>query len=229
LIVSDTLSNEIFEALRGIDSPTLSNAIERLSVRDLITGFTGPRIRCLFPELGITLGYAVTAQVDSTSPGPRSIGTGLRQLAELVEVSPKPVVLVCQDIGPRPGCGAMFGEFAATLMMRLGTVALVCNGAVRDVSEVRALGFQYFAAGSVVSHGNPRILRIGVPVVVDQLYVEPGDLIHGDINGVLSVPLNIAHQLPAEVEKVRDLEREAFNFIKGPDFTLDSALKRMGH
>lgn len=228
-MVNNILSNGVFEALRSIDSPTLSNAIESLNVRDLTTGFTGPRIRCMFPEIGITLGYAVTAQVDSTSPGPRSIGAGLRQLAELVEASPKPVVLVTQDIGPRPGCGATFGEIAAILMMRLGTVALVCDGAIRDVKEVRALGFQYFAAGSVVSHGNPRITRVGVPVVVDGLYVEPGDLIHGDINGVLSVPLNIANQLPAEVEKVRQLEREALDFIKGPDFTLDSALKRVGH
>ncbi|MSO23495.1 MAG: RraA family protein [Acidobacteria bacterium] len=225
----DTVSTKVFEALQSTDSPTLSNAIERLNVRDLITGFAGPRVRCMFPDFETTLGYAVTAQVDSTSPGSRAIGAGFRQLAELVEASPKPVVLVYQDIGPRPAGAAIFGEFSAALMKRLGTIALVSDGAVRDVKEVMKLGFQYFASSIVVSHGNPRILRIDVPVVVDGLYVEPGDLIHGDINGVLSVPVEIAHQLPEQVEQVRRLEREAFEFMKGPDFTLDAALKRLGH
>lgn len=223
------LSPEVFAALRSVDSPTLSNAIEEFRVRELTAGFTGSRVRCLFPELGVTLGYAVTAQVDSTSPGPRQIGLGLRQLAELVDASPKPVVLVYQDIGPRPGGAAFFGEFAARLLMRIGAVGLVTDGAIRDVNEVRALGFPYFAAGATVSHGNPRLVRVGVPVVVDGLYVEPGDLIHADVNGVMSVPLDIAARLPAQVEQVRALEREAFHFIQSPSFTLDAALKRMGH
>lgn len=227
--MTETVSAEVFGALQNTDSPTLSNAIERLSVRDLITGFAGPRVHCLFPNAGTTLGYAITAQVDSTSPGRPAIGAGFRQLAELVEASPKPVVLVYQDIGPRPAGAAVFGEFAAVLMQRLGTIALVTDGAVRDIKEVMALGFQYFASGTVASHGNPRILRVGVPVVVDGLYVEPGDLIHGDINGVLSVPLEIAHLLPEQVELVRRLERQAFEFIRGSDFTLDDALKRFGH
>ncbi len=227
--MSDPLSPELLTFLRSVDSPTLSNAIEAFAVRDLVIGFTGHRIRCLFPELGVTLGYAVTVQVDTTSPGPKAIGAGLRHLTELVEASPKPVVLVFQDIGARPGGAASFGEFAATLLQRLGAEALVTDGAVRDVHEVRTVGFQYFAAGTVVSHGNPRLARIGVPVVVDGLYVEPGDLIHGDINGVLSVPRTIADGLPAEVERIRALEREALDFIRGPDFTRDAALKRMGH
>ena len=227
--MSEPLSPELLAFLRSVDSPTLSNAIEAFDVRDLVTGFTGHKIRCLYPELGVTLGYAVTVQVDTTSPGPKAIGAGLRHLTELVEASPKPVVLVFQDIGARPGGAASFGEFAATLLQRLGAEALVTDGAVRDVHEVRAIGFQYFAAGTVVSHGNPRLARIGEPVVVDGMYVEPGDLIHGDINGVLSVPPSIVDRLQAEVEKIRALEREAFAFVRGPDFTRDAALKRMGH
>ncbi len=68
-----------------------------------------------------------------------------------------------------------------------------------------------------------------IPVVVDGLRVEPGDLIHGDVNGVISVPTKIAHKLPVEVEKIRAQERDALSFIRSPEFDLDSALKRMGH
>jgi 4-hydroxy-4-methyl-2-oxoglutarate aldolase len=223
-----TVSAEAFRMLQHVDSPTLSKAIEPHDLRDRLTGYAGYRVRCLFPELGVTLGYAVTAQVDRTSPLPRVNSAPLRELAKRVEESPKPVVLVFQDIGARPGYAATFGYFGVALMKRLGAVALVCDTAVKDVDQVRALGFQYFALGSVVSHGYPRIVRMGTPVVVDGLYVEEGDLIHGDANGVLSVPLEIADKLAPEATRLRQLEDEAVRSIDTPDFTLETTLKRYG-
>ena len=74
-----------------------------------------------------------------------------------------------------------------------------------------------------------RRVRRDVPVVADGLRVEPGELIHGDVNGVISVPREIAHKLPAEVEKIRAREREALSLIDSPEFDLDSALKRIDH
>jgi len=222
------LSPKVLEDLNSIDTPTISNAIEKLNVRDLTTGFAGCRIRCMFPDLGIKVGYAITAQLDGTSPGPPAVGAGFRQVADALEISPKPVILVWQDVGPNPGGAAVFGEFAATLMQRLGAVAMVTNGAVRDIHEIRDLGFQMFAAGASPSHGNPRFVRVGVPVVVDGLSIESGDLIHCDVNGVLLVPANIAHLLPDQVEKVRSVERAAFDLIRGPDFSIEAAFKRMG-
>jgi regulator of RNase E activity RraA len=221
------LSETVFKKLASTDSPTLSNAIEATHCRPLTEGFAGPKIRCMFPSMGITLGYAVTAQVDTTSPGAAAVGSGFRQMVELVAASPKPVVLVYQDIGPNPGGAAIFGEYAATLVQRLGAVAVVTDGSVRDIVEVAALGLQYFARGSVVSHGNPRQVRIGVPVVVDGLYVETGDIIHGDANGILKVPFEITDQLPDLIDEVRSSEKSTFEFLKGSEFTLDEALRRM--
>lgn len=220
------LSTELLEKLAATDSPTLSNAIEATESRPLIDGFAGPRIRCLFPHLGVMVGYAVTVQIDTTSPGPAAIGIGLRELTELVEASPKPVVLVYQDIGPRPGGAAIFGEYAARLMMRLGAIGVVTDGSVRDVPEVQALEMHYFAGGTVVSHGNPRLVRVGVPVVVDGMYVEPGDLIHGDANGILNVPTAIAADLPPIIDRVKSGEKETFEFLESARFSRDEALRR---
>jgi 4-hydroxy-4-methyl-2-oxoglutarate aldolase len=225
-VATAPLDAETFARLAATDSPTLSNAIEATQARALVDGFAGPRVRCLFPQLGVMAGYAVTVQFDTTSPGPAAIGAGLRELTEIVEAAPKPVVLVYQDIGPRPGGAAIFGEYAARLMMRLGAVGVVTDGSVRDVLEVEALGMHYFAAGAVVSHGNPRLVRVGVPVVVDGMYVEPGDLVHGDANGVLNVPLAVASELPDLVDRVKSGEQETFRFLESDDFTRDEALRR---
>jgi regulator of RNase E activity RraA len=94
------------------------------------------------------------------------------------------------------------------------------------VPEVEALGMHYFAGGSVVSHGNPRLVRVGVPVVVDGLYVEPGDLIHGDANGVLKVPIEVADELPTIIDRVRTGEKATFEFLASDEFTRDEALRR---
>ena len=63
------LTLEHIEALRAIDTPTICNAIERFGVRGPVEGFLGMGIRCLTPDLGIMVGYAITVTVDSTTPG----------------------------------------------------------------------------------------------------------------------------------------------------------------
>ena len=91
---TETVSAEVLEKLRNVDSHMLSNAIETFNVRDRLTGYAGQKIRCFYPELGTTIGFAVTAQIDRTSRYPATFRAPLKELAELVEQSPKPVVLV---------------------------------------------------------------------------------------------------------------------------------------
>src|SRR5512139_2427716 len=109
--------------------------------------------------------------------------------------SPKPGVLVFQDVGPQPRKSAHFGEVMATIATRLGMVGLVTDGGVRDLLEVRRLGFQYFAAGLAPSHGNPRLIDVNVAVMIDGVRILPGDLLHGDVNGVTIIPAKIAGEV----------------------------------
>ncbi len=223
------LDDTTFAALKAVDSPTVSNAIEELGVRDHQEGFAGSRVRCMLPELGVTLGYAVTAQIDTTGPGPIEVGRGMREFTELMAAAPKPVVVVVQDIGPRRGRAAMFGDYAATVYGALGAVAFVTDGAIRDVEPLREMGFACFAAGTSVSHGNPRRVTMDIPIEIDGMVVEPGDLIHGDANGLLNVPLASAKDLPAQIEHVRATEKAAMDLLRGSDASIDEALRRMGH
>ena len=222
------LTPDQLEALRKIDTPTISNAIEAFKVRDRSQGFMGMNIRCLFPDLGVMVGYAVTATADSTTPGSPRGREGLYRMWEALAAAPKPAVLVIKDLSPRPRHSCHFGEVMGNTAKRLGAVGVVTDGGVRDINEVRALGLHYFAAGLVPSHGNFGILDVGIPVEVDGVLVRPGDLLHGDANGVLVIPAEVTDRLIDEVERVRQREAAMIQFINGPDFSLEGLKKMLG-
>src|SRR5882724_2688442 len=207
--------------LRTVDSPTLSNAIERLKTRPRSAGFTPLALRCLFPEMGRMCGYAVTAQVETvTSMGPAEEKDFL-DLFAAVDASHKPSVIVMQEIGGHSDWAAHSGEIMATTFRRLGAVGLVSDSGVRDLPEVRALGFHYFARGAVASHASFRIVRSNVPVQILGLVVQPGDLLHGDANGLVLVPEVDRDQLKAAVDAIRKREGELMEFIRSPEFTVE--------
>jgi len=213
------LTREQLEALRRIDSPTVSNAVEHFGVRRRVDGFASYEIRCAFPELGTMLGYALTCTADSTTE--ERTERGLWSLWEALEAAPKPAVLVIKDIGPERQRSCHMGEVMATTARALGAVGCVTDGGLRDVNEVRALGdFHYFCAGFVVSHGNPAICELNVTVAVGGMPIKPGDLLHGDVNGVLVIPHDIADRLPEEVERVRQAERRVLDLVRAPGFSV---------
>jgi 4-hydroxy-4-methyl-2-oxoglutarate aldolase len=215
------LTPEQFAELQKIDSPTVSNAIERFKVRPRLEGFASWDLRCAFPELGTMMGYAVTCTADTTTET-RADERGLMRLWAAIEAAPKPAVLVIKDIGPERSRSCHMGEVMATTAKALGAVGCVSDGGLRDVVEVRALGgFQYFCPGFVVSHGNPIICEVNVPVTLEGMAVKPGDLLHGDANGVLVVPDAVADRVAAEAERVRADEREVLDFVRAPGLTVE--------
>lgn len=223
-------SAEEIAALGAVDSPTLSNAIERCGVRPRVEGYAGYELRCAFPALGSMVGYALTCTADSTTET-RTNREGLLRLWEAVERAPRPVVIVISDVGPDPRRGCHMGEVMATTAKALGAVGCVCDAGLRDVAEVQALGgFQYFCPGFVVSHGRAVILDVGVPVAIAGLSIATGDLLHGDVNGLLTVPDIDTDRLLAAVQAVRDEERALLEFIRQPGFTVDKLrARRYGH
>jgi len=214
-------TSNLIEYLRTVDSPTLSNAIETLELQPRAAGFTPLQIRCLFPELGRLCGYAVTAQVETVTGMHPTEERAFLELFRAVENSPKPAVVAFQEIGGHADYAAHCGEVMATAFTRLGAVGLVTDAAVRDVPEVRALRFHYFARGTVVSHANFRIVRVGVPIQIMGLELQPGDLLHGDENGLLRIPPAALASLLQAVDRVRARERRLMAFMRSPEFSIE--------
>lgn len=208
------LDPAVLEALRRYDSPTLSNAIETFNVRPYDTGYASQDVRCMFPDLGVMVGYAATAVIRA-----RGKGTDNREpLWAHVQSVPAPRVVVVQDLDDPPAHGAMWGEVQSNLFTALGCAGVVTDGSVRDLDEARAIGFHFFARGPGVSHAYVRVEGSGDPVTVGGLTIRPHDLIHADKHGVLLVPREIAAELPAAADKLIAAEQEFIGWLRSPGF-----------
>jgi regulator of RNase E activity RraA len=228
--VESSLTPDEIAALQQIDTATMTNAIEHFDVRPPTVGYTSVELRCLLPDLPPMVGYAVTATGDSSTPaipGRRSLD---RALFEAVRDAPKPCVVVVQNIGiDRLRCN-QFGDIMATTFQRLGAVGTVTDAGIRDLAGIRqrAPGFQMFAVGAVASAGVPVVVDVGVSVSICGLMISPGDLLHGDENGLISIPHEIAHVVAAEGRSVLQKEAAKIDFINSDEFSLDRLAEMSG-
>jgi 4-hydroxy-4-methyl-2-oxoglutarate aldolase len=219
---------EQLELLRGVDSPTIANAIEPFKVRDRAEGYVGGQVRAMFPELGVMLGYALTVTM-SNKFGPPPGRAGWWRMWEELEKITRPSVVVVQDVSGAPTRCAYFGEVMATIAKRLGAIGIVTDGGVRDLDEVRAIGMHYFAPYAVVSHGNFEIVEVGGRIRLDGQEIRTGDLLHGDGNGIVIIPPELVKDLPAEIEKIRSREAGFLKYINSPEFDLETYKGMVGY
>jgi 4-hydroxy-4-methyl-2-oxoglutarate aldolase len=182
----------VLEKLRRFDTPTICNIIELFGVRPRTEGFMDDRIRAGFPTLPPMVGFASTATFRAAIP-PHE-GDAYQHLtvhiAHFEELSGPPVV-VFQDLDS-PVKAATFGEVMCTSYQTFGAVGLITSGAGRDLEQVEHLAFPIFTSGTISAHGYCAITEVHVPVHVGGVAVFPDDLLHGDRNGVTTIPRTIA-------------------------------------
>lgn len=214
------LSTEELEALRGLNTPTVSNAIETFNVRDRNQGFMSGDIKCIFPDMGVMVGYACTATIIADQPATGHEQVNRSDMWEHVLQIPGPRVAVIQDLDRPPCIGSLWGEVNANVFKALGCLGTVTDGGVRDLDEVRELGFYFFAAQVIPSHAYVHYVDVGKPVEVGGLAVNPGDLIHADKHGVLVIPHDVAREVVAAARRIEEKERRIFNLCQSPDFSI---------
>jgi regulator of RNase E activity RraA len=182
----------ILELLRKYDTPTICNVVELFDMRSRIAGYMDARIQACYPKLPPMVGYANTATFRSAAP-PRSgdVYSGLSEQVAAFANFPQPTVVVFQDLDDPPA-SATFGEVMCTTYKAFGSVGLITSGGGRDLDQVEALNFPCFTSGTISAHGYCHIVQINVPVRVGGVAIHPGDLLHGDRNGVTTIPIEIA-------------------------------------
>jgi regulator of RNase E activity RraA len=208
----------MIDALRKITSPTIANAIETFNVRPRNAGNLSSDIRTLFPELGPLVGYAVTAVIRAEPEPYKDHRAATFDWWDYVLTIPAPRVLVVHDMDEPRGQGAQWGEVQAHIHSALGAVGVITDGSVRDLDEVRAAGFQMAASHISVSHAYVHMMDFGLPVKVGGVWVKPGELIHADHQGAVTIPIEIADKIPEAVAKLEAGEKQIIDVCKAKDF-----------
>jgi len=223
------LTAEQIEILRRLDACTVANAIETFHERLRNEGFADNSVRCLFPHLPPMLGYAATVKIRGSAPP-----TAARPYAERTDwwdyvlSLPAPRVVVVQDMASKPGLGSLLGAVHVNILRALGCAGAVTNGAVRGLPAAEKLGFQLFAGSVSVSHAYVHIIEFGTPVEVGGLKVQSGDLLHGDMHGVQSIPLELAGRIPAAAAEIVARDQEMIMLCQSKDVSLDKLRAAVG-
>jgi regulator of RNase E activity RraA len=112
----------------------------------------------------------------------------------------------------------------------MGCVGAVTNGAARELPGIEASGFQVFAGRLAISRAYIHVVEYGGPVEVGGLTIQPGDLIHGDRHGIITIPQDMATELPAVASKIMEKKRQLIDLSKKPGATfqeLGEALREL--
>jgi 4-hydroxy-4-methyl-2-oxoglutarate aldolase len=210
---------QLFE-LRRYSTPTIANALECFGV-DPASGYTDASVMCATPEVGSVIGYAATVTIRSSrGPSASEPRVSLEDYLHYIESIDSPTLVVMEDLDPSP-VGSFWGEVMGNAHRALGCVGTLTNGAVRDVPELRRLGFFALASRLVVSHAHVHATRLGGRVCVGGLEVDEGELLHADMHGALRIPASIdLEELVNVAASLEALEREMFSLAQSPEFSV---------
>lgn len=208
-----SLTPDTLKKLAQYDSPTICNVIELFDVRPRYAGFMNGQIKSAFPEMPPMVGFASTASFRSGAfPGSGdAYGTMEAQVEGFADL-PGPAVVVFQDLDD-PAVGATFGEVMCSTYKAFGSSGLITSGGGRDLLQVKAIDYPVFTGSTICSHACCHILHIGLPVRVGGLVVNPGDLLHGDANGVTNIPIDIATEVADITQEFIDAEKIVLDYV----------------
>ena len=215
--MQNPLTTEQVQQLKTFETCLIADAIESFGVRLRNEGFATAGFRCLFKSFPPLVGYAATCKVRSADPP--IVGSRYDERTDWwkdIGGIPAPRVVVMQDVDDPPGTGAFFGKVHAHILMALGCVGVITNGAARELPGIEASGFQVFAGRIAISRAYIHVVEYGRPVEIGGLTIHPGDLIHGDRHGILTVPPELAPKLPAVARVIREKKDQLIDLCRKP-------------
>jgi len=213
------LSNELADALRALDTPTVCNALEAVNPARRTRGFNVKPFVCAHPELPSIVGFTRTARIRAQHK-PESRGDTLGYYTYIAEGGPLPSIAVIQDLDDAPGYGALWGEVNTNVHYGLGCLGVITNGSVRDIPDSQPQ-FQMLAGMVNPSHAYVHVLDWGGPVTLHGMEVSDGNLLHADLHGAVVIPLEDAENVVAEAKRIMARERILIEAAQQPGFSVE--------
>lgn len=185
--------------LASFDTPTVCNALEITSPERRLFGYTTEPLKCVYPELGVMVGYARTGTIRATQPSGRDAKAERAARVDWYRYvdrgGPKPAIVVLQDLdGERAGYGSFWGEVNSHVHRGLGCLGVITNGSIRDVPQ-NAKSFQMLTGSVMPSHAWVHTVEHGIAVTVAGMAVNSGDIVHADRHGAVVIPHAVARRI----------------------------------
>jgi regulator of RNase E activity RraA len=201
---------EMFDTMQDkLYTSVISDTIDHLGARN--QGMR-PDIRPMW-EGAVVVGRAypvLTADVYKLVDDPYS-----GEIDAVDSLKPNDVMVVCTQRSTRT---CFWGELLSTAARARGARGIVIDGYTRDVAQITRMKFPTFATGiyMVDSAGRSIVIDHGCPVDCGGVLVNPGDIIFGDIDGVVVIPKELEKEvIPLALEKVSKENQLRDELLKG--------------
>jgi len=184
------LSHAELVELKRCNTPTIYNGWEQITNLDAgKDAFNSEECRDFMPELGPMVGYAMTVVIEPSNPEhPKRNPKAWSEYRRYIASFSGPKIVVVQDLDKPRTFGSFWGEVNSNIHKALGCVGTITDGAIRDLDEMRNVGYKAIARRLCVGHAYNHPVRWNCQVDVFGRSVKPGQLIHADKHGFLVIP-----------------------------------------
>jgi regulator of RNase E activity RraA len=221
--MSNLAEQKIIAELRDFDTPSITNVVATYPTSPLCLGlynpwtenwYTDTSIRCMYPDMGPVVGYAVTCVYGL--PDPNYSRLSFMDVIDALDASKKPTIFVFQQKFPPELADkvGLAGGNMTSAMKAVGCVGAISNGPSRDIDEIRPMEFQYLLSGITPGHGAMAVHAVNVPVMVAGMDVSPGEMIHMDENGACKFPADQLEAVLTNVKALRDEESDRIGRLR---------------
>jgi len=213
-------SEALLDSYRHVEVASVSDALEQLTGRKM---YLSHKVQPIFPIK--FAGFALTVKL-SKDEGNKDPGALSGMLAAIDQGAQSSVwVMVVEDGADIAGMGGLMG----TTMSARGFAGAIIDGGVRDVGQLRKIGFPVYATGIVpsTSVGHYRFAGSNIPVSCDGVEVRPGDIVAADGDGVVIVPRAKAGEVLALAQEMDFKEHSMYSIIEKYK-SIQEAVKRFG-
>jgi len=210
---------DLINQLREFDTALLANTIGYIDPTPPHEYYMGKSIGCLTPELGPSVGVAVTCELESSTPNLKADWDLYWEQLDEIAAMQIPVIWVVKTLGSRPDHECVLGDGMAKMLHAAGCIAVVTDGGARDLHAFPSIPFAAYGTGKTIHHCAIRYRHTNRPIDVGGITVRPGDVIHANGEGVIRIPSACIEQLPERAVAMRAFEQDAHRHLRRTDIT----------
>lgn len=211
---------DLIDAYRHVEVASVSDALEQLIGRHM---YMSHKMQPIFPAKFAGFALTVRLQKDEGNKDPTALNG---MLAAIDQGTTNSVwVMAVEDGANIAGMGGLMG----TAMSARGYSGAVIDGGVRDLGQLRKIGFPVFALGVVPSTSvhHYRFTGANISLLCDGVEVQPGDIITADNDGVVVVPRAKAEEVLALAQQLDFQEHSMYGYIEKYK-SIQEAVKQFG-